>query len=213
MKYFYFLFILMFISCSTSKKTYVCGDRPCIDKKESKEYFTKNLSVEIQKNKSKKNSSISLIELNTKGFDTNNKTSKDIIDNKKLIKKQQKTIIKEQKTRLRYERKRKKTDEMNRAKEEKKLAKLNKKNKNNVIFDIGNVENKNEVLVKPIKVLNENRSQTRKKNSKEMQIFESVKSKKQQSICEKIEGCDIDKIAELLIKKGSEKSFPDITSK
>ena len=213
MKYFYFLFIIMFISCSASKKTYVCGDRPCIDKKESKEYFAKNLSVEIKKNKSKKNSSINLIELNTKGFYTNNKTSKDIINNKKLIKTQQKTIIKEQKTRLRYERKRKKTEEMNRAKEEKKLAKLNKKNKNNVIFDSSNVENKNKFLEKPIKILNENSPQTKKKSSNEIQIFESIKSKKQQSICEKIEGCDIDKIAELLIKKGNEKSFPDITSK
>ena len=32
------------------------------------------------------------------------------------------------------------------------------------------------------------------------------------SICEIITDCDIDKIAELLIKKGREKDFPDITA-
>lgn len=32
------------------------------------------------------------------------------------------------------------------------------------------------------------------------------------SICEIITDCDIDKIAELLIKKGREKNFPDITA-
>ena len=48
---------------------------------------------------------------------------------------------------------------------------------------------------------------------KKTNIFQNSKSTKQLSVCEKIENCDIDKITELLIKKGKEKDFPDITSK
>ena len=33
------------------------------------------------------------------------------------------------------------------------------------------------------------------------------------SICKDVEKCDIEKIAELLIKKGKEKNFPNIASK
>ena len=32
------------------------------------------------------------------------------------------------------------------------------------------------------------------------------------SICDKIKDCDIDKITELLIKKGKDKPFPNISS-
>ena len=43
--------------------------------------------------------------------------------------------------------------------------------------------------------------------------FKSIKSKNQTNICNGIKNCDIDKIAELLIKKGKNKDFPDITSR
>ena len=33
------------------------------------------------------------------------------------------------------------------------------------------------------------------------------------NLCKKINDCDIDKIAELLSKKGSKKAYPNITSK
>jgi len=35
----------------------------------------------------------------------------------------------------------------------------------------------------------------------------------QTGICKDIKDCDIEKIAELLIKQGQEKNFPDINSK
>ena len=43
--------------------------------------------------------------------------------------------------------------------------------------------------------------------------FKSIKSENQVDICNGIKNCDIDKIAELLIKKGKNKDFPDITSR
>ena len=46
------------------------------------------------------------------------------------------------------------------------------------------------------------------------QIFEidRIKSKNVKSLCNENEDCDIDKIAEKLIKKGRDKPFPSITS-
>ena len=48
---------------------------------------------------------------------------------------------------------------------------------------------------------------------KKNEPFQSKISKSYTNICEKIENCDIDKIAELLINEGKTKDFPDITSK
>jgi len=39
-----------------------------------------------------------------------------------------------------------------------------------------------------------------------------VKSEKKKNICDEIKDCDIDKIAELLKKKGKDKPYPNISS-
>ena len=51
------------------------------------------------------------------------------------------------------------------------------------------------------------------KNIKKIKVTDIIKSEVQISVCDGIKDCDIDKIAELLIKKGKEKDYPDITSK
>ena len=65
MKYVFFLFFLFVISCSTSKKVYMCGDQVCLDKKEFKEYFAQNLILEVQIKNKKKSPSVDLVKLNT----------------------------------------------------------------------------------------------------------------------------------------------------
>ena len=54
MKFIYPFIFLVVLSCGALKKEYVCGDHPCIDKKEFNEYFSKNLIVEIKSKTSKK---------------------------------------------------------------------------------------------------------------------------------------------------------------
>jgi hypothetical protein len=213
MNFFYLFIFIVFLSCSNTKKIYVCGDHTCIDKKESKEYFVENLIVEIIKDKSKKKTSVDLVELNTRGFEKKKDIIIDLNYNEKLSKKELKVLNKEKKKKLRADRKRKKIEENNKAKEDKNLTMLSKKIKKNVIFDNINNKKKNQVLLKPIQPLNENGTQLKKKKSNQMKPFESVRSKKQLSICDKVKDCDIDKIAEILINKGSKKSFPDISLK
>ena len=60
-----FLLLLIFIlSCSNlnnygTKKIYICGDHPCANKKEVKNYFENNISIEVYTVASKKRKEIS----------------------------------------------------------------------------------------------------------------------------------------------------------
>jgi len=46
---FFFFFLLFLTSCSYEKKTFWCGDHPCVNKAERELYFKKNMSVEVKK--------------------------------------------------------------------------------------------------------------------------------------------------------------------
>ena len=74
MKNIYFLIFFLLMSCTNINRTYLCGDRECLDKKEYKSYFEKNLVIEMKissKNKSKK--TIDLVALNSNQIQRNNK--------------------------------------------------------------------------------------------------------------------------------------------
>ena len=213
MKYIFFLFFLLIVACNTVKKEYVCGDHLCIDKKEFKEYFAENITVEIQApSQNKKNSTIDLVKLNTTSPNSNKKNEIFSKKDKKLKLKEEKVKLKKERLKLKKERKLKEATEKNLIKEKKKLSKLLKsyKNDDNVITKktiYSNKKNeitKNKIVVK--KVIKET------KPSKQEIVFNSLKKENSKNICDEIKDCDIDKIAELLIKKGREKDFPNITS-
>ena len=214
MKYFTIFIFTLLVSCGTVKKTYMCGERPCIDKKEFNKYFSENLIVEIQTKKLKKKTSVDLVKLNLSTADKKKKKKNFLkltdINNKK----KQKSSIKLEKTRLKEERKMIKIEEKIKNKEANKLVKLRKKNEKNQVLlnQKNNIENEKQLkkLEKIKKTKNTRLEDTNIKKNKEIDI---VKSKAQVSVCDAMPDCDIDKIAELLIKKGNEKAYPDITSK
>ena len=197
MKYFFIVFFIFLFGCSSTNKVYMCGDRPCVDKKEFKAYFAENLTIEVQTKTDKKNNTIDLVKLNT---NTNAPVvaSEPNVVNEKAIIKAEKNRLKEEKKRLIEERKIK-------EKEEKRLAKLNKKNKEvkEVTKEVKEVIKKDNTQQKIVKSSNIEKI---KKITKNEEVEDA------NSICEIITDCDIDKIAELLIKKGREKDFPDITA-
>ena len=186
------------MSCTNINKTYLCGDRECVDKKEYKSYFEKNLVIEMKissKNKSKK--TIDLVALNsnqkTKSeikkeifFKTFTKTEKQQIkEQKKLFKLKSKEAEKFEKNRIKSERKK--------AKELIKITKTKNKEKNKSQTSINSVQKKKDNIQLKQKANNINTN-----NNK---------------ICVNLEDCEIDKITNLLLKKGTDKDFPDITSK
>ena len=101
MRFFLFIIFLFLFSCSNKvTQVYICGDHPCVNKKERKEYFDNNISIEVftiipdKKNKKK----FTLVDLNLmkddgnkdrkKGKDLSSVKSKE--DVKKIIKKRRK---------------------------------------------------------------------------------------------------------------------------
>jgi len=211
MKFLYFFFFIIFISCSPIKKTYICGDHSCVDKKEFKEYFAQNLIIEIKREKSKNKFSTDLVKLNTPSTTKDSKNKKSRIKFKKTSKKEEKEKLKVRKLLLKEERKIKKIKEKNKNREKKRMVKL--KNINNKNYNKPNVIRKVEPVLQIKKsIINDNQQEHPKEVKKNSQ-FKSVKTVDQVSICKDVKDCDIEKIAELLSEKGNKKDYPDITSR
>ena len=123
MRIFIFFLFLTLINCSSTgieKRVYICGDHPCSNKKEVKDYFDNNISIEVY--------TISSDKMNKENFDlVELNLLKDKLKSKEKI-----TVLKKEK------------DIYNKVKERKKLAKLKIKNveKNNKLS--------NEVKIKEI---------------------------------------------------------------
>jgi hypothetical protein len=135
MRFFLFIIFLFLFSCSNKvTQIYICGDHPCVNKKERKEYFNNNISIEvftiIPDKKNKKN--FTLVDLNLMKDDDNKdrKKSKDLSsveskeDVKKIIKKRRKLA----KLKLKENRE-------NKAKGQKKVNKISKIKSKNVFKD------------------------------------------------------------------------------
>jgi hypothetical protein len=201
MKLLYVFFLLLVLSCNTVKKEYVCGDHPCIDKKEFNEYFSKNLSIEIKTKQNKKNKTANLVKLNTDTSLVKKKVNRNSKKDEKIRIKNEKEQLKIEKIRLLEERK------IRENKEKNKTVKL----KENNIKSIKNeIKNNRERVDKIVEIIPEEKKP--KKNTKKVSSINAVNSKNVKSICDEIKDCDIDKIAELLIKKGKDKPYPNIAS-
>ena len=207
MKFIYAFIFVLLLSCNTVKKEYVCGDHPCIDKKEFNEYFSKNLTIEIKAQTNNKNKNEDLVKLNIDSEVIKKKDNKNYKKKEKIRLKNEKKKLKLEKIRLLEERKIQINEEKNRA-EAAKIPEVNKKSeklKKNKISNnrqqVNKIANKTPVQKKPlVKVIKKNAS------------INSTKSESMKRICDEIKDCDIDKITELLIKKGKKKPFPSITS-
>tara|TARA_B100000579_G_scaffold312243_1_gene261816 strand:+ start:948 stop:1514 length:567 start_codon:yes stop_codon:yes gene_type:complete len=185
MKLILILFIFLITSCSSNKIIFICGDHECIDKKEAKEYFENNLSIEV-KTFDKPDHYLDLVELNNNEFNKKAKNNENL--NEKKVMKIKNDQLKNQ---IKKERKLAKIRNKNKIKEEKRLAKIKKK------------EEKRMSKI--------NKKKYNKKNKyKNKKLNESTIVKKSE-ICSIISKCDIDEISKFLLKKGNEKRYPDLS--
>ncbi|MDC0059674.1 hypothetical protein OAJ18_01495 [Pelagibacteraceae bacterium] len=140
-KIFYSLILVLFFGCSDGKMVYWCGDHPCINKKEKKAYFEKNMMVEVKRLNKKNKEKYSEIQKITQQAHINEK--KRIKDEKRLAKElrlEEKEKIKEKKKLL----KQAKIEEKKKLKNEKKLTKKLKKSKTQSVKKIKIAKNKDE---------------------------------------------------------------------
>ncbi len=112
MKILFVIFFFLITNCSSVKKTSVCGDRECINNSEKKEYFEKNLSMEVIFDDKKKKKYYDLVDLNIKNINTINQ-NETMLKTKTRIKKlsnKEKKIIKINKKKLKKKQLVKKTE-------------------------------------------------------------------------------------------------------
>ena len=188
----------LLISCVTNSNTFMCGNRACIDKKEFNEYFAKNLSIEVKNKKSKKNTSIDLVALNSDKNSKNIKREITTIQNKKNNQKKEKLALRAEKKRV---------------KEEKKKTLLNKYNKNKTEASNFILNKKDEPTKKIIKKKIIEQTSVANKTFEDTITYKKVTSKKQINLCDVIADCDIDKLAELILERNNEKKFPSLNKK
>ena len=210
MKNIYFFIFLLLLSCTSLKKEYVCGDRPCVDKKEFNQFFAETLTIEVTDQSKKKQQSIDLVKLNTNTEDV--KEKKNSIQQYRIQKKKNKEKLKFEKKKLNEERKIKAAEEKIKIKESKKIQKKlevekikTNEMKNKLDQNSKEVEN---IIDKTIDI----KTNKKKMSSNDSIQTDSVESTDPKSICDEIEDCDIDKIAEILVEKGKVKPFPNISS-
>lgn len=225
MNFIYIILFLILLSCNTTKKEYVCGDHLCIDKKEFNEYFSKNLTIEIKSKNIKKNKKTDLVKLNTDLSNTKENNNKNSKKEEKIKKINEKEKLKAEKIRLIQERKIKKKNEKDKLKVEKirlieeRKTKQKKEKNQTVLSKIVNSKVKSEKLAQ--NEMNNNKQEVNiidekikplKKITKKTVSLNSVKADNVKSVCGEIKNCDIEKIAELLIKNGKQKPYPNISS-
>ena len=157
--------------------------------------------------KKKKNKNVDLVKVNTDPSVVKKNIDKDSKKDEQIRIKIEKGELKAEKIRLLEERKIRESKENNKAAEAK-IAKLKANKDQPIKNEISNNREKVNKIVdsdnEEIKPLN--------KNTKKNIFTNSVKTENVKSICDKIKDCDIDIITELLIKKGKDKPFPNISS-
>ena len=152
------IFFLTF-ACTSNNQVFWCGDHPCINKKEKKEYFKKTMIVEIKefkKKNHKENSEVQSI-INKAKLDEKKRIKSEKyalkqtkINKKKALKEQKKLkkqLIKDEKKRLKAK---KKQENKSKVVKSKKIDVVSKDKKINNIDITANTANKFSDLVKII---------------------------------------------------------------
>jgi hypothetical protein len=208
MKFICLLLLLLITSCSSIKKDYVCGDHTCLNKKEFNEYFSKNLTIEVRLDENKKNKKIDLIRQNTEVTDKNDIDSIGLKKKKYMNTKKKKEKLKTEKTKALEQQKILQIKEKSKIEEKVLTTKIlkRKEERKNLI------SNNREVAKKIIDTTNSKNKEVMIENAKKNKSNSTVKTTNMKNICDGIKDCDIDKIAELLINRGKNKPFPNITS-
>ena len=160
--------------------------------------------MEVKNSEQKKNQIPDLVKLNTETPISKQKNKDSIKEDEKIRKKNDDEKLKIEKQKLLDQRKAKEKEEKIKENEKKLITKKSKSN-----------ENENKIINNKIKNKSQDRSDTNTKdnaNKEKAKIvvdkkstIDSVKYENIKNKCDEIKDCDIDTIAEILIKSGKDK--------
>ncbi len=180
-RFFLILSLGILYSCAKPKTVLICGDHVCINKKEAKQFFEENLSLEVKIIDKNKKNRVDLVQLNLK----ENKKGKQV------------EIIKKNKTKKNL--KILSDDEIEQIKID-----IKKKDKNKELIKKNNAENEGTLKVSSDQNDGKKNKIIYKKN-KIMQQNNII------DVCKILDNCTIEEISKYLIQLGKKKNFPDIT--
>ena len=179
----------LLIACNKPKTVMICGDHVCVNKKEAKQYFEENLTIEVKIVDKKIKKSIDLVELNLKeSFEGKTQVN---VYSKSKTNNEIKTLS---------------SEEIKKIKKKLNAKQKNKKNTNKSLV------NKKKEKIKKIGEVKKTQNKE-KKNIKFNKKNVNKKRKEVVDICTIIEKCSIEEISKYLLKEGNKKDFPDITSR
>ena len=179
----FFLFSLL-LSCGKPKIVLICGDHICINKHEAEQYFEDNLTLEVKIIDKKNSEEIDLVQLN---LDENLKNKRQVkIFSKKNTNENLKILTEFEKSEIK--------DKIKKKKKEKKLTKKNPSESRSY---------KKAITAKKI-ISKEESFMQNNVNKKKINVVD---------VCTLIEKCNIEEISKYLLKEGSSKGFPDISSR
>ena len=124
------ILFIIFQSCSKPKSVLICGDHVCINKKEAKQYFEENLSLEVKIIDNKKKENFNLVELNLK---ENSEKRKISVVKKEKTKKKLKSLSRKEIREIK--------DNIKKKKKKDRVVKTNLKNKERK-FKASTIQNK-----------------------------------------------------------------------
>ena len=184
MKLIFILFLFFFITnCSKPKTVLICGDHVCVNKAEAKQYFEEKLTIEVKVINKRQKKDFSLVELNLQ--ENNNKERSVTIFSKTNTKEELKTLSKKDVLEIK--------ESIKNRKKQKKLAKKNISKKKDKIS-----EKEKSNTLSEVKVISQKKAYKNNNNI---------------DVCTILEKCSIEEISKYLLKKGKERSFPDITTR
>ena len=73
MKFILVILLLFVNNCVPKQEVYLCGNKECLNKKDTREYFKKNLSIQVKMNKTINDKNVDLIELNKSSLNSTKK--------------------------------------------------------------------------------------------------------------------------------------------
>ena len=181
------IILLVFYGCNKPKTVLICGDHVCINKKEAKQYFEENLTLEVKILNDKIKEDTDLVQLNLNQSSERRNIS---IKKKEKTSKKLKNLTKEEV----------KTIKSNLKKKEKEKRITKKVLKNDSI---------NQSKIESTNNKNESKKTKNSQKNKKQDIFSETSDIV--DVCKIIEKCSIEEISKYLIKKGKNKSYPNLT--
>ncbi len=193
-----FLILLFCIlsHCNKPRSVLICGDHICVNKAEAKQYFEKNLTIEVRILDKKTNKKTDLVELNLERQENGKK--KINLRSKNQTSKKLKILSNDEIKTIKNNIKRDRNNKI----VKKKIKKGNIIDKNEKKEVYKNREAKTKII--------------KKTDSANKDLFKIDVNKRQENlvdVCTILEKCSIDEISKYLIKQGKKKDYPDITTR